>query len=170
MTTATESRIFRSKKQRRQQVQYLARTVQPLTPHGSGPGRGHKALPTRRKKRPQGTGGQKYLMQRIARDHPDVLERAKRGEFLSVRAAAIAAGILQPSPLVRFKQTGPNEWRVHRGRKTLGYIRCDHDDRFAVWLPGAAGQFERQNDFASIEDAEKWYEGNLATEEQNNGR
>ncbi len=95
MTTATEPRTFRSKKQRRQQVQYLARTVQPLTPHGRGPGRGHKALPTRRKKRPQGTGGQRYLMQRIARDHPDVLERAKQGEFVSVRAAAIAAGIVK---------------------------------------------------------------------------
>ena len=95
MTTATEPRTFRSKKLRRQQVQYLARTVQPLSDWGHGPGRGHKAPKTRRKKRPQGTGGQKYLMQRIARDHPDVLERAKQGEFLSVRAAAIAAGIVK---------------------------------------------------------------------------
>ena len=94
MDTTTESRTPRSKKQRRQQVQYLAKTVQPLSAHGYGPGRGHKAPKTRRKKRPQGTDGKKYLMQRIARDYPDVLERAKRGEFLSVRAAAIAAGIL----------------------------------------------------------------------------
>ncbi len=92
--TATP-RLFRSKKQRRQQVQYLAKTVQPLSDWGHGPGRGHKAPKTRRKKRPQGTGGQKYLMQRIARDHPDVLERAKQGEFLSVRQAGIAAGIVK---------------------------------------------------------------------------
>ncbi len=95
MTTTTEPRIFRTKKQRRLHVQYLARTVQPLSDWGNGPGRGHKAPKTRRKKRPQGTGGQKYLMQRIARDHPDVLERAKRGEFVSVRQAAIAAGFIK---------------------------------------------------------------------------
>ncbi len=170
MTTATEPRTFRSKKQRRQQVQYLAKTVQPLGIWGEGPGRGHKAPKTRRKTRALGTGSQKYLMQRIARDYPDVLERAKKGEFLSVRAAAIAAGILQPNPQVRFKQIGTNEWRVHRGRKTLGYIRCDHDGRFAVWLPGAAGQFERQNDFASLEDAMVWCREHLATEEQHDGR
>ncbi len=95
MDTTVEPRTPRSKKQRRQQVQYLAKTVQPLSDWGHGPGRGHKAPKTRRKKRPQGTGGQKYLMQRIARDCPDVLERAKRGEFLSVRQAGIAAGIVK---------------------------------------------------------------------------
>ncbi len=66
----TTPRTFRSKKQHRQQVQYLAKTVQPLSDWGHGPGHGHKAPKTRRKKRPQGTGGKKYLMQRIARDHP----------------------------------------------------------------------------------------------------
>ena len=95
MDTMTESRTPRSKKQRRQQVQYLAKTVQPLGVWGEGPGRGHKATKTRRKTRALGTGGQKYLMQRIARDYPDVLERAKKGEFLSVRQAGIAAGIVK---------------------------------------------------------------------------
>jgi hypothetical protein len=37
-----------------------------------------------------------YLVARIARDHPDVLERMKVGEYTTVRQAAIAAGILQP--------------------------------------------------------------------------
>ena len=37
-----------------------------------------------------------YLTARIARDRPDVLERMKRGEFRSVRAAAIEAGIIDP--------------------------------------------------------------------------
>lgn len=34
-----------------------------------------------------------YLTARIARDRPDILERMKDGEFKSVRAAAIEAGI-----------------------------------------------------------------------------
>jgi hypothetical protein len=44
--------------------------------------------------------GADYLTARIARDRPDVLERMKAGEFPSVRAAAIAAGIVKvPTPL-----------------------------------------------------------------------
>jgi hypothetical protein len=35
-----------------------------------------------------------YLMSRIARDRPDVLERALKGEFRSTRAAAKEAGII----------------------------------------------------------------------------
>ena len=38
-----------------------------------------------------------YLTARIARDHPDILEAMKRGEYRSVRQAAIAAGIVQPT-------------------------------------------------------------------------
>src|SRR5208337_1592089 len=38
-----------------------------------------------------------YVAARIARDHPDILERMKAGEFPSVRAAAIEAGIVEPS-------------------------------------------------------------------------
>lgn len=36
-----------------------------------------------------------YLTRRIARDRPDILERMKAGEFPSVRAAAIEAGIVK---------------------------------------------------------------------------
>jgi|GEM_PF-1781432 len=36
-----------------------------------------------------------YLTARIARDHPDILERMKAGEYKSVRAAAIDAGIVK---------------------------------------------------------------------------
>lgn len=39
----------------------------------------------------------KYLSRRIARDRPDILDRMKAGEFRSVRAAALAAGIVKPS-------------------------------------------------------------------------
>ncbi len=35
-----------------------------------------------------------YLVNRIARDRPDILEQMKAGEFAYVRQAAIAAGII----------------------------------------------------------------------------
>jgi hypothetical protein len=41
----------------------------------------------------QGGNSTNYLTARIARDRPDILERMKAGEFKSVRAAAIEAGI-----------------------------------------------------------------------------
>lgn len=87
----------RTPEQRKRHVQYLARTVEPLGEPGYGPGRGHKAPKTRRKPQSKGGNKQKYLVAKIARDHPDVLERMKKGEFLSVRTAAIEAGILKPN-------------------------------------------------------------------------
>jgi hypothetical protein len=42
-----------------------------------------------------GEGSQEYLTARIARDRPDILERMKAGEFKSVRAAAMEAGIVK---------------------------------------------------------------------------
>lgn len=44
----------------------------------------------------RGTNGVSYLTARIARDRPDILERMKAGEYRSVRAAAIDAGIVKP--------------------------------------------------------------------------
>ena len=38
-----------------------------------------------------------YLTARIARDRPDILARMKAGEFPSVRAAALEAGIVEPT-------------------------------------------------------------------------
>jgi hypothetical protein len=38
-----------------------------------------------------------YFAARIARDRPDILERMKAGEFRSIRAAALEAGIVDPS-------------------------------------------------------------------------
>jgi hypothetical protein len=78
-------------------VQYLVRTVAPLGEHGYGPGRGYKALKTRRQPLSRGGNHKKYLIVKIARDHPTVLARMKKGEFLSVRAAAIESGILKPN-------------------------------------------------------------------------
>lgn len=51
---------------------------------------------------PQQLGNsQAYLLRRLARDAPDVLERVKAGEFKSARAAAIEAGIIKPVPTIR---------------------------------------------------------------------
>ena len=41
-----------------------------------------------------------YLVARIARDRPDILERMKAGEFASVREAAREAGIIKDVSLV----------------------------------------------------------------------
>jgi hypothetical protein len=37
-----------------------------------------------------------YLVPRLERDHPEIAEALARGEFRSVRAAALAAGIIKP--------------------------------------------------------------------------
>ena len=49
---------------------------------------------------PKGGTSADYLSRRIARDAPAVLERMKAGEFPSVRAAAIEAGIVKTPTLV----------------------------------------------------------------------
>lgn len=48
-----------------------------------------------------GGTSQSYLLRRLARDAPDILERVKAGEFRSARAAAIEAGIIKPVPTIR---------------------------------------------------------------------
>src|SRR5208337_4774139 len=45
----------------------------------------------------QGGNHSTYLRARLQRDHPEILERLEAGEFPSVRAAAIEAGIVEPS-------------------------------------------------------------------------
>lgn len=42
-----------------------------------------------------------YLTRRIARDHPDIFERLQAGEYRSVRAAALEAGIIHRTQSVR---------------------------------------------------------------------
>jgi len=44
-----------------------------------------------------GSNSADRLTARIARDHPDILGRMKAGEFKSVRAAALEAGIVKPT-------------------------------------------------------------------------
>ncbi len=78
-------------KKRIRHVKRLAEAAVPLKHHWEtpGPGRGKK-LP--QKLRVQSGNRSQYLVNRIARDRPDILERMKAGEFASVRQAAIAAG------------------------------------------------------------------------------
>jgi hypothetical protein len=42
-----------------------------------------------------------YLTRRIARDHPDIFERLKAGEFRSARAAALEAGVIHRTQTIR---------------------------------------------------------------------
>jgi len=55
-----------------------------------------------------------YLLRRLAREHPNILGAYERGEFKSVRQAAIAAGIVKvPTPLEQlrkdWKKASPEE-------------------------------------------------------------
>jgi hypothetical protein len=84
-----------------QQQQAIALSEQPKTVDAS-PGGDRKSnhynhnnndLPDRPSR--QGTDPE-YLMARLARDYPEVVEQVKAGEFPSVRAAAVAAGIVKP--------------------------------------------------------------------------
>lgn len=55
-----------------------------------------------------GSNQASYLLRRLARDHPLILEQYKRGEFKSVRAAAKAAGLIKEStPLDRIDKLLP---------------------------------------------------------------
>ncbi len=69
----------------------------------AGPGRGHVKTPDQISgfsALAYGTS-QDYLLSRLARDAPEVLDRVKAGEFRSARAAAIEAGIIRPVPTIR---------------------------------------------------------------------
>ncbi len=82
-------------KKRIRHVKLLAEAAVPLKHHwetpGPGPGRGKKLPP---KQRVQSGNRSQYLVNRIARDRPDIRARMKAEEFASGRQAAIAAGII----------------------------------------------------------------------------
>ena len=65
-----------------------------------------------------------YLVARIARDRPDILERMKAGEFASVREAAREAGIIKDVSLVNqvvrlWAKATPEERQAIRQRMAL---------------------------------------------------
>jgi hypothetical protein len=55
---------------------------------------------------------QAYLLRRLARDAPNVLERVKTGEIKSARAAAIEAGIIIPFPSLQLKDPAPTAQKL----------------------------------------------------------
>src|SRR5712691_3727127 len=102
------------------QVQRMAETAQPVQPaeNHPGPGRGHTKKPHEKAKAGNRSD---YLVARIARDRPDVLERMKAGEFASVREAARTAGIVKQTSLVQqvlklWQKATPEEQQMIRQR------------------------------------------------------
>ena len=80
-----------------------ASRAKPLAAHGEiGNGRKDESRVDLIKSTQGGTS-QSYLLQRLARDAPEVLERVKSGEIKSARAAAIGAGIITPFPSLQLK-------------------------------------------------------------------
>ena len=76
--------------------------TQPLAAHGEiGNGMKDKSRPSDRSSTSYGET-QAYLLRRIARDQPELLDQiGPDKEFRSVRAAAIEAGIIKPVPTIR---------------------------------------------------------------------
>jgi hypothetical protein len=67
----------------------------------------------------RGGDGAQYLLRRLAREKPEILAAYERGDFKSVRAAAIAAGIVTlPTPLDQlrkdWKKASPREQETFR--------------------------------------------------------
>lgn len=76
--------------------------LQALAKHGGAPRpEGPPRVDSVNSGESKGGNRQTYLLRRLARDAPDVLERVKAGEFRSARAAAIEAGIIKPVPTIR---------------------------------------------------------------------
>ena len=53
-----------------------------------------------------------YLLRRLARDAPKILEKVKTGEIKSARAAAIEAGIITPFPSLQLKDPAPTAQKL----------------------------------------------------------
>ena len=73
--------------------------AQPLAAHGTNQ---HREEDITKSSPPQLGNSQAYLLRRLARDAPEVLDQiGPDKEFKSARAAAIEAGIIKPVPTVR---------------------------------------------------------------------
>jgi hypothetical protein len=94
--------------------------LQPAENH-PGPGRGHTKKPHEKAKAGNRSD---YLVARIARDRPDILEWMKAGEFTSVREAAREAGIIKDVSLVTqvvrmWEKATPEERQAIRQRLAI---------------------------------------------------
>jgi hypothetical protein len=70
----------------------------------------------------QGGTSSSYLAARLNRDHPDIAARVEAGEFRSMRAAAIEAGIISVPTRIQLAQKA--------------FVRMSREDQlqFAAWL------------------------------------
>jgi hypothetical protein len=72
----------------------------------------------------KGQNNADYLTRRIARHHPDILERMKAGEFASVRQAALEAGIVKPTFTCPIEpERAARLIRKHFDAESIGKIR-----------------------------------------------
>jgi hypothetical protein len=100
---------------KRRQVQRLAETAVPLLPvNRPRPGRGHKVKCSPATKHGNRT---RYLVNRIARDRPDILARMQAGEFTNVRDVAREAGRIKDASLTEkiqrlWRKATPEERQV----------------------------------------------------------
>ena len=87
--------------------------VDPLGDHGNQAGENNSR---NRDSQPTSVGrGAPYLAARIKRDRPDIAARVKAGEFKSMRAAAIEAGIIKPpTPLDKLKAAWAKATKTER--------------------------------------------------------
>ena len=96
--------------------------AEPLAEHGNGPGRGHKRVDNIKSfDATAGGTSADYLAARIKRDRPDIAERVEAGEYRSIRAAAIDAGIVKPPCPVR------------QGRRAFSKMTADQRAEFLIW-------------------------------------
>ena len=80
----------------------------------------------------QGGTNADYLTRRIVRDHPEIAARMKSGEFPSVRAAALEAGIIHRYGTVRYDDP------ASAARTLLKYMSADDIAKLIAALEGAA--------------------------------
>lgn len=92
----------------------VATAAQPLARHGEiGNGRADEGRDYNINSTGQAAGtSQTYLLRRLARDAPEILERVKTGEFKSARAAAIEAGIIKDIPSIQLKEPAPTAQKL----------------------------------------------------------
>jgi hypothetical protein len=89
-----------------------------------GPGQGYRTdiRPLDNVKKSDGGNSADYLAARVKRDRPDIAVRVEAGEFRSMRAAALEAGIVKPAcPLKAAK-------------KAVEKMDEDQFDAFMMWL------------------------------------
>lgn len=88
-----------------------AAAAQPLAQHGTNQHR--EPEEEVRSERPKRGETQAYLLRRIARDRPELLnDIGENKRFKSARAAAIEAGIIKPVPSIQLKEPAPTAQKL----------------------------------------------------------